>query len=282
MSAAAPKIIRVTRTGFASVNTWVIEGKKGVVVIDAQRGLAMGREIVAAVQATEKPLLAVIITHPHPDHFGGLAAILGAYPEVPVYASQTTTEVIRTDSNGYQAATLAAIPDDSPDAYPVPTVLFEDGEQLDFGSLKFVVDEIGSGEAESMTMLDMPQHNILFVGDLVANGMTGFLLEQRSNNWIAQIDSVLASYGARNPHIYPGHGPDGELTRLLAEQKHWLVSLQRLVMEKLGPAGISDDDVAAVSSAFSNLYPNFPEVAEIPNLLDLNIRSVAHELSMRS
>jgi glyoxylase-like metal-dependent hydrolase (beta-lactamase superfamily II) len=48
------------------------------------------------VEALRKPLAAVIITHAHPDHYGGVAALLGD-ADVPVYAVAGVNDVIRRD-----------------------------------------------------------------------------------------------------------------------------------------------------------------------------------------
>jgi glyoxylase-like metal-dependent hydrolase (beta-lactamase superfamily II) len=276
--AESAEIRQFTRPGFASVNSWLLELEDGVVVIDAQRVTSAGAEVAAAIEATGKPLLGVIITHPHPDHFGGLAAITNAFPDAPVYASAATTKVIRTDSNGFQAATRQAIPDDVPDIFAAPNRTFDHGETLTFGSLELRIDEIGAGESETMTMVFAPAENALFVGDLVAHQMTGFLLEGRSGAWLQQINQVIADYGSAKPTIYPGHGKKGSFDTLLTNQKAWLKDMRRLVFERLDDDGLSDADLAEIGAEMQRLYPNYPMVAAIPPLLTLNIQAVAKEL----
>jgi glyoxylase-like metal-dependent hydrolase (beta-lactamase superfamily II) len=43
-----------------------------------------------------KPLLGVIITHAHPDHYGGLVALVRDL-DVPVFATSGVAQVIRRD-----------------------------------------------------------------------------------------------------------------------------------------------------------------------------------------
>ncbi|GAA0464473.1 hypothetical protein GCM10009096_01200 [Parasphingorhabdus litoris] len=275
---SAAEISQFTRPGFASVNSWLIETGDRVVLIDAQRVMSAGKEVVTAIRQTGKPLEGIILTHPHPDHFGGLAAIVEAFPEAAVYASAETTEVMKTDSNGYQAATREAVPNDSPEMFAVPTKVFNDGDILQFGSLELVVDEIGQGESETMTMLYAPKENALFVSDLVANKMTGFLLEGRSGAWLDQLERVLASYNDSEPTIFPGHGAKGSFDALLSGQKAWLEDIRRLVADKLQDDILSDAEVSEIENELDALYPDYPIVAEIPPLASLNIRAVAAEL----
>ena len=118
-SVSAFEITRVMQEGDGSVNSWVLEGDEGVVLIDVQRSLALCREAAEAVSATGQPLLAILLTHPHPDHFGGLQEVLEAFPDTPVYASEATTEIKATDANGFIAATKEVLGEDAPDRQPL-------------------------------------------------------------------------------------------------------------------------------------------------------------------
>ena len=62
-----PQVHNYTSSGLAPVNSWIIETKDGVVVIDAQRQLSEGKKVLNEVQKMNKPILGLIITHPHPD-----------------------------------------------------------------------------------------------------------------------------------------------------------------------------------------------------------------------
>lgn len=272
------KISQVTRPGYASVNSWLLEDEAGVVLIDTQRTLSAASEVVAAIRASGKPLQAVIITHPHPDHFGGLASILESFPGTPVYASENAQQVIESDSNGLQAATRNAVPDDTPEQFPAPDHVFRDGEILKFGEVELAVEELGPGESETMSMISAPAANALFVGDVVANRMTGFLLEGRSADWIAQIDRILRDYGQTEPTIYPGHGAAGTFGVLLEAEREWLVDLRDMTRKHLDGVGLSETDIEDIRTQFESKYVDYPAVAAIPDLLVLNIQAVAKEI----
>ena len=79
------------------VNAYLVELPDEVIVIDSTLGLSDGRALRARVDATGKPLGAVIVTHAHPDHYGGLTALVDGLEQVPIFAVQGVIDAIRRD-----------------------------------------------------------------------------------------------------------------------------------------------------------------------------------------
>src|SRR5262249_57846417 len=75
------------------VNSYLIEGASGVVVVDTNLLVSDIEALRARLRALKKPLLAILVTHPHPDHFNGVAALVHDR-EVPVYAAASVGRVI--------------------------------------------------------------------------------------------------------------------------------------------------------------------------------------------
>ena len=78
------------------VNAYLVETPTSLVVVDATLGVSDGKTLRSRVEALKKPLAAVIITHAHPDHYGGVSPLLGD-ADVPVYAVAGVNDVIRRD-----------------------------------------------------------------------------------------------------------------------------------------------------------------------------------------
>ena len=76
--------------GIELSNMTLVEGQSGVIVIDP----AVSAEVAAAGLALyrthrgERPVTAVIFTHSHIDHFGGVLGVVDADTDVPIVARQ--------------------------------------------------------------------------------------------------------------------------------------------------------------------------------------------------
>ncbi len=81
--------------GYSLANSIMLEGDDGIVIVDTLESRRRAEEVLAAFrEITPKPVKAVILTHNHADHvFGGLA-FTGGDPTIPVYAHDTTSEII--------------------------------------------------------------------------------------------------------------------------------------------------------------------------------------------
>ena len=61
----------------AFVNAWLVETASGVVAVDGLVQISAAKEMRAGLDLLEKPLLAAVVTHSHPDHYAGLGEIVG-------------------------------------------------------------------------------------------------------------------------------------------------------------------------------------------------------------
>jgi glyoxylase-like metal-dependent hydrolase (beta-lactamase superfamily II) len=68
------------------VNSTLVAGDKEAILIDAQFDLADAHRLVAMILESKKQLTWVYVTHFHPDHYFGLAAIQQAFPKAKLVA----------------------------------------------------------------------------------------------------------------------------------------------------------------------------------------------------
>ena len=81
--------------GYSLANSILIEGDDGVIIVDALEGRPQAEEVKAAFRAvTPKPVKALILTHNHADHIFGGRVFTEDRADIPVYAHESTAELI--------------------------------------------------------------------------------------------------------------------------------------------------------------------------------------------
>src|SRR3984957_13281827 len=78
------------------VNSTMISGEKDMIVIDPQFSLSEAHKLAAEILESKKNLTTIYVTHPHPDHFFGLAVLKQAFPNARVVALPATANAIKT------------------------------------------------------------------------------------------------------------------------------------------------------------------------------------------
>jgi glyoxylase-like metal-dependent hydrolase (beta-lactamase superfamily II) len=84
------------------VNSTMISGEKEMILIDPQFSLAEAHRLAAEILESKKNLTTIYITHPHPDHFFGLAVLKPAFPDAKIVALPATANAIKTAWPGRQ------------------------------------------------------------------------------------------------------------------------------------------------------------------------------------
>lgn len=251
-----------------AANSHLVETAQGVVVIDAQFLESEARQVKELIDQAKKPLLAVIVTHPHPDHYNGVALLTAGHPEVPVYATAATTAGIAATEAGKRAYWAPTYGADYPARTALPTRELKPGTPLRLGGLTFEVRDLGEGEARDETVLYVPELRALFVGDLVYVGLHPWLAEGRPAAWLAQLAAVQKAY-PQVKTVYPGHGP-AATPAALAQQAEYIRFVQKTVAAA-GPAPLSAEAKAQVKAAVQKQYPGYG----LDMLVDLNTDALA-------
>lgn len=199
-----PSVHRIQAQAFP-VNAYLVETANGVVAIDSLLTLSDARALRGQLESRGKPLLAVVVTHAHPDHYAGLTELV-AGDDVPILATSGVAAVIQRDDAVKDAILHPMFGDEWPRERTFPNRTVEDGEVVTFDDVRLRAVDLGPGESphDSIWVLDGDEPRA-FAGDLVYNRMHGYLADGHYEAWLRNLDRVRAMF-APDTVFYVGHG----------------------------------------------------------------------------
>src|SRR6516164_2492120 len=179
------------------VNSYLVEAESGVVVVDTSLLVSDIEALRARLRALNKPLLAILVTHAHPDHFNGVFGLVQD-KEVPVYAAASVARVIGEIAEAKREQWSPTYGAEWPAKSYYPNSPLADAAEVRFGELTFTVRELGPGEshADSYFMLAADgQAPVAFTGDLAFNGMHPYTADGHTGRWLAALDTLAPELG---------------------------------------------------------------------------------------
>jgi glyoxylase-like metal-dependent hydrolase (beta-lactamase superfamily II) len=212
--------LHLIRPAFGQAYVW--RDDDGITLVDTGIPGSEGAFIAAfdELGLRRADLRRIVITHGHEDHAGSAAALRAWGGDVRVFAHRADAPIVQ---GLRRRAEPTLTPAEQPiyaqvtaDMPPVPhcpvDVELGDGDTVDFGGGARVVAT--PGHTDGSIALVLPEHGVLFTGDLVANGTAGLMLGPFNTNRglarvsfaaLAQIPAATVCFG----HGDPLSGPDG-------------------------------------------------------------------------
>jgi glyoxylase-like metal-dependent hydrolase (beta-lactamase superfamily II) len=266
--ASTPLVHRFGATGAGTpVNAYIVEGTSGVAVVDATLTVSDGRALRERVDALGKPLLGVVVTHAHPDHYGGLAELVGGL-DVPVFATAGVAAVIRRDDPVKEQILRPMFGDEWAAERAFPDTTVADGEVVALEGIRLAVTDLGPGESphDSLWALaDAPA--TVFSADVAYDRRHCYLADGFHEQWLANIARLRAELPA-GATLHPGHGEPCGL-----EVLDWQERYIHTFLDAIQRAGWDDADAArqAVVERMRDYLPS----GELQFLMELSIRPLA-------
>jgi len=184
----------------------------------------------AQIDALNKPLLAVLITHAHPDHIAGLTELVGD-AEIPIVALPSVKRLMQATEAAKHAQWQPVFQDEWIDHWTYPTLLVQDRETVSFDGVTYRVYDLGPGgdcDANALWLME-GDSKAAFVGDLIFNGLHVYTADDHILAWLANLEFARALL-ADVSIIYPGHGAPGGLD-LIDSQRDYLLAYCAAVKE---------------------------------------------------
>lgn len=201
-------------------NTIILDGPKGLIVVDSGRHPEHAQAILDYAKARQRPIAAVVNSHWHLDHTTGNWEIRQAYPRVAVYASNALEGALATffSEGREQGDAMLADPNvpeaekaellrgrsvvDHPERIRPDHVITKSGRMVIAGrALDVHLAKFAATEGD--VWLYDPKTRVAIVGDLVVD-IVPFMDTACAEGWRKALGEI-----ARAPFrtLVPGHGP---------------------------------------------------------------------------
>ena len=256
------------------VNAYLVETDNGVVVVDGTLTVSDSKALRAQIDALGKPVLAVLLTHAHPDHVAGVTTIVGAPINTAIVALESVDQLMRATEQAKHAQWAPVFGDEWITRWTYPNQLVASGTSITFDGVTYRVHDLGPGgdsDANALWLID--GQAAAFVGDLVFNGTHCYLADGQILRWLANLERLRALLDERAT-LYPGHGPAGA-RELIDQQRDYLLAYTAAVVRLLDDAATFDP---ASSDALVAEMERYRPGAPLSFMIALSASAVAAEL----
>lgn len=183
----------------AGVNIGLVVGSTGCLVVDTGSSPAQGAAIrEAAERVAGVPLVGVVVTHWHWDHFFGLAG----FADVPGYAHESVAAWLDRPAAAEEASRLGVAVSE----LARPSRPFSLARVIDLGGRRVEAVHFGRGHTDGDVIVFVPDAGVIFTGDLLESaGPPSFGEDCHLKEWPSAVDGVLGLVG-EDTVLVPGHG----------------------------------------------------------------------------
>jgi glyoxylase-like metal-dependent hydrolase (beta-lactamase superfamily II) len=195
------------------VNSTMISGERDMLVIDPQFSLSEAHRLAAEILESKKTLTLIYVTHPHPDHFFGLAVLKQAFPSARIVALPPTANGIKNAWPARQKFWFPTYGNLIPGPEPVipeelsTPVLTLEGEQ-------FPITGGVQGDGPGNSFVYIPSLKAVVAGDTVFDHVYfGVPKDKAREDWMKTLDQISA---LKPTVLIPGHEGPGATHDLAA------------------------------------------------------------------
>ena len=194
-------------------NPAFIEGKNGLIVIDPGGNYRVGKKVLEEIEkVSAKPIVAILNTHKHGDHWFANIAMAEKYPRVKIYAHPNMIKEVKEGEAEKWYGILQRLTGnlEGTKPYRFPDHALKDGETLTIDGESFRIFHPKKAHTDTDILIAHQGSKTLFLGDnVMKNRLGGFDGSSSILGNIALLDEIMKEKAYR---LYvPGHGPSGGL-----------------------------------------------------------------------
>jgi glyoxylase-like metal-dependent hydrolase (beta-lactamase superfamily II) len=256
-------------------NAFLVETRGGVVAVDSTLTESESRAFRRELQALRKPLLAVLVTHPHPDHVAGLTNLVEK--DTRILATRSVVELMRTLEEPKRKQWTPLYGAEWVQRWTYPNRIIASGERLTFDGVTYSVLDLGAGgdsDANSVWLIESPARTA-FLGDMVFAGTHSYVADGHVLAWLANLGWLERRCDGMQL-VFPGHGAPDAPTRLIERERAYLLRLVSEVKElAAGAPQLTDAARKELEARMTAFAPG----ASLTFLVSLSADAVARELN---
>jgi len=260
-------------------NAFIIETKNALVVVDTMMVNDDALLLRQYIDNMNKPLIAVIITHGHPDHYNGTDTLITGFDEIPVISTRGVRNCIKDTFDAKKIKWQPYFGKNWPDNIILPNQLVEDAEVLCLDGLIYNFRALGAAESNSDLFFTLGENkSVVFVGDVVFNKMHSFMSDGNSGQWLKVLQALLIEL-ADVKQLFTGHGEPGNTCQLVQAQIEYLsyyrTNLLKMISDK--PL-LSDTQKQTFEQLMIGNYPHH----QLTSFIQPGIEAVSQELVLEN
>jgi len=206
-----PEEPSVKNQGFMN-NPAFIESKNGLIVVDPGGNYNVGKKVLEEIEkVSKKPILAILNTHKHGDHWFANVVIAKKYPKVAIYAHPNMIKEVKEGEANKWYGILDRLSHNlkGTKPYKFPNHEVKDGQEIVIDGQIFIIHHPKKAHTDTDILIEHKNSSTLFLGDnVMKNRLGGF---DESSSIIGNIKLLEDIKKNTNFKLYvPGHGPSGK------------------------------------------------------------------------
>ena len=187
-------------------NPGFVVTSEGVVVVDTGSSVQIGEMVLRQIKkVTDKPVISVINTHYHGDHWLGNHAFIAAYPKVDIISHQATIDNIKNGGGEFWHGFMQRNSNNgiTGTVVTLPNKTVNGGETLKFGDTTLKIHQFGTVHTECDLLVEVVEDKVLYLGDTAMRRVANMA----DGSFTGTIEAMKKAKALGCDHYVLGHGP---------------------------------------------------------------------------